>query len=280
MNPTASGANATTLAVEIDHLSVLFGEHRALDDVSLRLPEGTFLAIIGPNGAGKSTLLKAILGLCGPTAGSVRVLGRAPGEVPPEWIGYVPQIKTLERSFPAVAVELVLTGVLGRWPGRVKPEERARALHAMERTSTAHLAGRPIGHLSGGELQRVYLARSLVRRPRLILLDEPASGMDALGEADMYDRLEDYQLETGATVLMITHDWQVARHHADSVFIMDRRLVCFGPPEEALNEDNLREAFGHAGHVHPPRKNRRKGLPLSRPDHQHHTGEEHTHDHA
>jgi zinc transport system ATP-binding protein len=237
---------------------VRFGEYQALDAISLRLPEGAFMAIIGPNGAGKSTFLKALLGLLEPTSGSVRVLGNAPRSVPRESIGYVPQIKTLERSFPAVALDLVLTGLLGRWPWRVRAAERSLALGAMERTTTAHLAERPIGHLSGGELQRVYLARSLVRRPRLILLDEPASGMDALGEADMYDRLEDYQGETGATVLMITHDWQVARHHADFVFVMDRHLVSFGPPDESLTEDHLRQAFGHAGHTHPIRKGGRK----------------------
>lgn len=253
-----SVADTATPAVEAEALSVRFGEHLALDSISLRLPKAAFMAIIGPNGAGKSTFLKVLLGLLEPTSGSVRVLGKAPRSVPPESIGYVPQIKTLERSFPAVALDLVLTGLLGRWPWRVRAAERSLALGAMERTTTAHLADRPIGHLSGGELQRVYLARSLVRRPRLILLDEPASGMDALGEADMYDRLEDYQNETGATVLMITHDWQVARHHADFVFVMDRRLVSFGPPDQSLSEESLRRAFGHAGHTHPLRKGRRK----------------------
>lgn len=274
-------------AVETEALSVRFGEHLALDAISLRLPEGAFMAIIGPNGAGKSTFLKALLGLLEPTTGSVRVLGQAPRSVPPNSIGYVPQIKTLERSFPAVALDLVLTGLLGRWPWRVRAAERSLALGAMERTTTAHLADRPIGHLSGGELQRVYLARSLVRRPRLILLDEPASGMDALGEADMYDRLEDYQNETGATVLMITHDWQVARHHADFVFVMDRRLVSFGPPDQSLSDESLRQAFGHAGHTHPLRKGGRKTMTAGGAgegcggrdhDHEHNRGGEHDHE--
>ena len=238
-------------AVDVKNLSVRFGDHLALEDVTCSLPAGAYLAILGPNGAGKSTLLKVLLGLLEPTEGEARVFGRRPGDVPPDWVGYVPQIKTLERSFPALAIELVLTGLLGRWPGRIKPGERQKAMAAMELTGTAHLATRPIGHLSGGELQRVYLARSLARRPRLIMLDEPATGMDIAGESDMYVNLESYQRDTGATLLMITHDWEVARHHADAVLILDRRQVSFGPPDEALAEAPLRAAFGHLGHKHP-----------------------------
>jgi zinc transport system ATP-binding protein len=106
-----------------------------------------------------------------------------------------------------------------------------------------------LGRLSGGQLQRVYLARALVRRPRLLLLDEPATGVDRLGEVDLYRHLEAYQEETGATILMITHDWEAA-HHASHVLVLNRRVIGFGPPERALSEECLRQAFGHLGHEH------------------------------
>ncbi|GAA5334429.1 MULTISPECIES: metal ABC transporter ATP-binding protein [Thermus] len=235
-------------ALEVEDLSVRLGEFWALEGVSLKVPEGAFVAIVGPNGAGKSTLLKALLGLV-PFRGRVRVLGRSLAEADPRWFGYVPQIKAFDRTFPALAVELVATGLLGRWPFRLSPSVRAEALRALERVGAEGLAERPLGRLSGGQLQRVYLARAFVRRPRLLLLDEPATGVDRAGEVDLYRYLEAYQQESGATVLMVTHDWEAA-HHASHVLVLNRRVVGFGPPERALSEECLRQAFGHLGHAH------------------------------
>ena len=235
-------------ALEIRDLSVRFGEFLALEGVSLSVPEGAFVAIVGPNGAGKSTLLKAVLGLV-PFRGEARVFGLPLKEADPMWFGYVPQIKTFDRSFPALALELVLTGLRRRWPFRVGPGERAKALEALAQVGAETLAERPLGRLSGGQLQRVYLARALIRRPRLLLLDEPATGVDRVGEVDLYRYLEDYQRTSGATVLMITHDWEAA-HHATHVLVLNRKVVGFGPPEKALTEACLRQAFGHVGHAH------------------------------
>jgi len=237
-------------AVETAGLTVRFGDHLALEDVTLTVPAGAFVAIVGPNGAGKSTLLKVLLGLVGPTRGEVRVLGRPPGRLDPRRIGYVPQFKTLDRTFPALAEELVASGLRRAWPGRLTPAERERVRSALERVGAGQLLGRSVSRFSGGELQRVYLARAFVRRPELVMLDEPATGIDVLGEADMYRLLEDYQRETGATLLMITHDWEAAYHHATHVIVLNRRLIGFGPPERALSERCLREAFGHVGHAH------------------------------
>jgi zinc transport system ATP-binding protein len=238
------------MAVEVDNLSVRLGEHVALSGVNLAIPENAFVAIVGPNGGGKSTLLKVLLGLLPPTTGRVRIWGRAPDEVPPELIGYVPQVKTMDRTFPALSIELVMTGVTRRWPWSPRRQAREEAMAALARVGAAHLAQRPLAKLSGGELQRVYLARSMVRRPKLVMLDEPATGIDAIGEADMYHMLEAYQEESVATLLMVTQDWHAATHHADLVLLLNRAQVSFGPPREALREDNLRAAFGHVGHPH------------------------------
>ncbi|AEB12129.1 metal ABC transporter ATP-binding protein [Marinithermus hydrothermalis] len=236
--------------LEVGGLTVRFGDHQALERVAFTVPEGAFVAIVGPNGGGKSTLIKAVLGLVEPAQGHLRVLGRRPREVPPGWIGYVPQVKTLDRTFPALAFELVVSGLRRRWPMRVSRAERTAALEALARVGAAHLVERPLARLSGGELQRVYLARALVRRPELVLLDEPATGIDAVGEQDLYRLLEAYQRETRATILMVTHDWEAARHHASHVLVLNRRLIGFGPPERALSEECLRRAFGHVGHAH------------------------------
>lgn len=245
-------------AVEIERYSVRFGEFQALQEVSLEVPEGAFVAIVGPNGAGKSTLLKALLGLergsmrDGPTrvSGRIRVFGHPPREVPPAWLGYVPQVKGFDRSYPALAIEVVVSGLRRHWPFRIGLEEKRQAGEVLEKVGALHLANRRLGGLSGGELQRVYLARSLIRRPRLLLLDEPATGVDVVGEADLYRHLEAYQAESGATILMITHDWEAAQHHASAVLVLNRRVIGFGPPEKVLCHECLSQAFGHVGHTH------------------------------
>jgi zinc transport system ATP-binding protein len=239
-----------TFAVEVESLTVKYGEHFALENVHLSIPTNSFVAIVGPNGAGKSTFFKVLLNLVQPSEGKVRLYEKDPDQIPAEWVGYVPQAKSMDRSFPALAIELVTTGLNLRWPWRVKKDQYDLSLSALNRVGAAHLAERPISKLSEGELQRVCLARSFVRRPRLIMLDEPATGIDVVGEADLYNQLEAYQKDSGATILMITHDWHAATHHADCVLLLNRKQISFGPPNKALSEDNLRIAFGHIGHPH------------------------------
>jgi zinc transport system ATP-binding protein len=239
-----------TTAISTEGLTVCYGDHDALRDVSFQVEAGQFVAILGPNGSGKTTLLKVLLGLQAPAAGAVRVLGQSPRAVAAGSIGYVPQIKTFDRSFPAVAVELVLSALHQRWPFGVSDVEREQAIRALDQVGARHLADRALGELSGGELQRVYLARSIIQAPDLLLLDEPATGVDRAGAHDLYDLLDAYQERTNATVLMVTHDWNVAYHHASDVLLLDRAQVSYGPPKEALSEDHLREAFGHVGHAH------------------------------
>lgn len=241
---------ADTEALAVDGLTVCYGEHEALRDMSFRAAAGSYVAIVGPNGSGKTTLLKTLLGLALPDAGTVRVLGQAPHAVPTGAVGYVPQIKTFDRSFPAVAVELVLSALHQRWPFGIDDEERQQAVQALDRVGAGHLTERALGELSGGELQRVYLARSIIRTPQLLLLDEPATGVDRAGAHDLYDLLDAYQARTGATVVMVTHDWNAAYHHASHVLVLDRTQISYGPPEQALSEAHLRQAFGHVGHAH------------------------------
>jgi zinc transport system ATP-binding protein len=237
-------------SVSASALGVRFGDHPVLDDVTFEAEPGDFVAVVGPNGGGKTTLLRVLLGLVAPATGTARLFGRAPGTVDPGVVGYVPQVKHLDRTFPARALDLVLAALHQRWPFWTTADERAQALRALERVGGAALADRPLPSLSGGELQRVYLARSLVRAPRLILLDEPATGIDVAGAADLYDVLEDDQAERDTTIVMVTHDWNAAYHHASHVLLLDGRQVGFGAPPDVLTDDCLREAFGHTGHAH------------------------------
>ena len=239
----------TVPLVEAKGITVAFEEVTALDDVSFEVSEGSFVAIIGPNGSGKSTLLNSLLGLEKLAKGSAKLFGSDPWKARADDIGYLPQLKTLDRTFPAVALELVVSGLRHAWPWRIGLEEREAALRAMRLTGVDALAERPVAVLSGGELQRVYLARSLASRPRLLLLDEPGAGMDVTGEAEMYHLLESYRSQTNATLLMVTHDWEGARAHATHVLVINRSLVGFGAPEEWADEARLLEVFGHKGHI-------------------------------
>jgi len=234
----------------VSDLDVRLDEHSVLEGVSFEAEPGDFVAVVGPNGGGKTTLIRVLLGLLEPNDGWAHVFGRRPSAVEPALVGYVPQVKRLDRTFPARALDLVLTAVRQRWPFWTGRADRTRALQALRRVGAEPLADRALDALSGGELQRVYLARTLVRTPRLILLDEPATGIDVAGAADLYDVLEADQADRDTTILMVTHDWNAAYHHATHVLLLDGRQVGFGRPETVLTDAGLRDAFGHTGHAH------------------------------
>lgn len=238
-------------AIEAQNLTVRFGDYIALNDLSVTISESAFVAVLGPNGAGKSTFLRACLGLVQPIQGSLNLFGQTPEAFPAERLGYVPQIKTLDRTFPALAMELVATGISRTWPGRLRGEKKDKVFHALEQVGAGHLAARSLSRLSGGELQRIYLARGLIREPRLVLLDEPATGIDPAGEQDMFRVIESYQSKSKATILMITHDWHTAVHHASHILVLNRNAIGFGESSPELAEMLSREAFGHIGHNHP-----------------------------
>ena len=233
--------------IRVRQVSVKLGGRLVLDNVSFDVGSGEFLAVVGPNGGGKSTLLRAILGLVTVTHGVIETDFPDHRDFRP---GYVPQIKTLDRTFPARAIDLVLTSLLGRWPGAASRKERATAVEALDRVGAAHLADLQTGTLSGGELQRVYLARALMSGPELLLLDEPETGIDSSGHADLHEVLDQYRRQTSGIVIMVTHDWDVACHHATSALLLKTRAISFGTPEFALSEPFVREAFGHVGHEH------------------------------
>lgn len=236
--------------LEVKNLIVKYGEHTVLDDINFTVAPHSFVSIVGPNGAGKSTLIKVLLGLTEYSSGSVLLFGKKPSKVDSSLISYVPQIKTMDRNFPAIAIELVLSGVKQRWPWALGGDARSKAENALQLVGAKQIANRAIADLSGGELQRVCIARSIAKNPKLIIMDEPAAGIDAVGESDLYKLLEDYQSKSDATILMITHDWHIANHHSDFVLMLNRKQISYGPPAESLKEENLRRAFGHIGHDH------------------------------
>jgi zinc transport system ATP-binding protein len=241
------------IVVETRDLTVRLGAEIVLEDVTVTVPEAGVLVVIGPNGSGKTTFVRALLGLVRPERGDVRVFGLAPSAVAPERLGYVPQIKTFDRSFPGTGAELVVSGLRRRWPWRITREERERARAALALLGSERLAGRTIAQLSGGELQRLYLARALVRRAALIVLDEPATGVDIAGEETLHGFIDTHRRAADVTSVIVTHDMSLAADHATHVLLINRRQIAFGPPAAVLTDAALTRAFGHVGHPYAVR---------------------------
>lgn len=196
-----------------------------LEAVNLQVPDKEFLGVVGPNAGGKSTLLKIILGLYRPYKGTVKVLGDTPARARSR-IGYVPQYPTFSREFPTDVLHAVLMGRLGatRVFGGYSQSDRERAREAMAETEIEPLAGRHINTLSGGQLQRVLVARALVCEPRLLLLDEPTSNIDQRVETDIFDFLREFNKRM--TIVVVSHDIGFISRYVDRVACLNKTLVC------------------------------------------------------
>ena len=232
---------------ELLHVTVRYRDLVALEDVTLRIMPGEFLALIGPNGSGKTTLIKAILGLVEPAEGTVRLFGKTPGSLGREWgrVGYVPQLTRIDPHFPIRVFDAVLMGRYGqvgliRRPG-ARDKEAAR--RALARVGLADLAGRQIGRLSGGQRQRVLIARALATEPELLILDEPTTGVDVGTTEGLFDLIDALHAE-GMTVVVVSHDVGVVAQHVDQVACMNCRLVAHGRPGEVLRPDVLECMYG------------------------------------
>jgi zinc transport system ATP-binding protein len=209
--------------VEIKNIWFAYNGQAVLEDVSLDIRPGDFIAMIGPNGGGKTTLLKLMLGLLRPNRGTIRVLGD-PTEKASHHIGYVSQDVHINRSFPITAIDVVLMGKLGpgkRW-AKSSVQDRADALDALERMEIADCASSKIGELSGGQRQRVFIARALVTQPKVMLLDEPTASIDAKGQAEFYRLLK--ELNKDITILVVSHDLVAISTYVKSVACVNKRL--------------------------------------------------------
>ncbi len=234
------------IAVDIRALTVSYNGIPALEDIDLTIEAGRYVGILGPNGAGKSTLLKVVLGLIQPVKGEVRVFGETPqrlrrrGEV----MGYLPQRPLTNPHFPVTVLDVVLMGRygrigLGRRPGK---QDREVALRHLKEVGIAHLAGRPIGEISGGEQQRVFIARALCVEPRLLILDEPMVSVDACAQDEVYELVYGIKKSLDLTVLMVSHDIGSVARHVDDVICINRRIHVHQPPP--IGRLGLESTFG------------------------------------
>ncbi|MFX0545792.1 metal ABC transporter ATP-binding protein [Roseovarius sp. S1116L3] len=241
--------------IEAKGLSVRYGRNTVLQNVDFAMAPGEIVTIVGPNGSGKSTLLRALLGGVRPSAG--RITRR-----PDLRLGYVPQRLVLDAALP-ITVSRFLS-----LPRRVS---REAARDALERAGVPDIGGHPMAGLSGGQFQRVLLARALLRNPQLLMLDEGTAGLDQPGAAAFYRRIEDVRRETGCAVLMVSHDLHVVMSASDRVICLNGHVCCEGTPEVVAEAPVYRALFGEGT---------QGALALYRHHHDHVHGEECAHDHG
>lgn len=230
--------------VEVDHLYFSYQDNPVLIDVSFSVHSGEFIGIIGPNGGGKTTLLKLLLGFLKPTKGSIFLFNEPSGQHAKHPISYVPQAMRFDREFPISALEVVLSGLLSRlpWYGCFSQKDRRLAYEALEQVGLGSFAERPFGTLSGGQAQRVLIARALVSKPQLLLLDEPTASVDSQAESDIYNILK--ELKGKMTIMMVTHDLRAAVDHVE-------RLLCVQGTVFSFKAEELCEHFA-MGLYHTP----------------------------
>jgi zinc transport system ATP-binding protein len=231
-----------THALSLRNVSFAYDGPAVVEDVTLEVGEHELLGLIGPNGGGKSTVLKLAAGLLRPDSGEVLVFGRPPAEAR-DRVGYVPQFARFPRDFPITVAQAVLLGRVGGRSGlRWSAGDRAAAGRAIEETSLGELSRRPLSALSGGELQRVLIARALAVEPRLLLLDEPTSSLDQRAEADVLALLS--RLTDRMAVVLVSHDVGFVTEYVQRVACINRTLLCHQTGE--LTGELMRDLYGHS----------------------------------
>ena len=216
------------ILVQLNDITVKFQQHLALQNVSLLVPRGKIITLIGPNGAGKSTLVRVVLGLLKPQTGNI---DRQPGIR----IGYMPQRLKVEPILPVTVIRfLQLSGV----------RNRSTIQKVIQEVNIASILKRSLVNLSGGEMQRVLLARALLRQPDLLVLDEPIQGVDVNGQYELYELIAQIRQQRGCGILMVSHDLHLVMAATDYVICLNRQVCCSGHPAIVTQHPNYLKLFG------------------------------------
>jgi ABC-type cobalamin/Fe3+-siderophores transport system ATPase subunit len=257
-----------TPLLEARGLSAAYGATRALCGLDAAIRAGHVTGILGENGSGKSTLLKVIARIVPAGSGELLLEGRPLAQMPRRQtarrIAYVPQ--SVDLVFPIRCLDLVLQGRAphGRGFSADSPEDRRRALEAMEACDVERLSERDASALSGGERRRVFLARALAQEAEIWLLDEPTSGLDPRHRLEFLETLVRVHRERGTTVLLVTHEMDLAAELADRVLLLrDGRALAEGPPDAALSPENVRKTFSVESRLEVDSSGRRRVIPTA-----------------
>lgn len=230
------------IALEINNLTIQYNNSDVLSDINLSVADGEFLAIIGPNGGGKSTLVKTVLGLVPLKCGTIEIYGQTPKKYMGT-IGYVPQFSSFRRNFPINVQDVVLSGRLNgsfKLFHRYTDDDYEVIDKLMKRLGIFSLRHRQIDQLSGGQLQKVLIARALATEPRLLFLDEPTASIDSDSKTQIYEVLQ--EINNSMTIILVTHDIAAVSSYIKSIACLNQKLYYHGEPQ--LNNDIIRSTFG------------------------------------
>jgi zinc/manganese transport system ATP-binding protein len=278
-------ASAETPAVAIEGAAVELGGRTIWEQVQITVSRGEFVAILGPNGAGKSTLLKVILGLQPLTAGLARVLGVPAGKANHE-IGYLPQRRLFDAATRIRGIDIVRFGLQGarwglplplpdRFGGSARRQASARVREVIELVGASEYARRPIGELSGGEQQRLLIAQAMVRRPRMLILDEPLDSLDLANQSAVAALVQRVCREEGVTVLLVGHDVNPLLGYLDRVVYVAGGRAVAGAVDEVITSETLSRLYGTAVEVLRTRDGRL--VVVGQPEAPFHHGSRHEH---
>jgi len=246
IEPSASSVlNAASMVpLSIEDVTVAYHRRPVLWNIDYQAPRGKLVAIVGPNGSGKTTLIKSILDLIPRAAGRVLIFGQE-YKTQRHRVGYVPQRTSVDWDFPVSALDVVAMGLYRKigWFKPVTHAHRETAKQALDRVGMLDFASRQISQLSGGQPQRVFLARALVQNADLYFMDEPFAGVDAATERAIVDILRSLR-ESGKTVIVVHHDLQTVHEYFDEVMLLNMRLIAAGPTSEVFTTENLRKTYG------------------------------------
>jgi zinc transport system ATP-binding protein len=240
--------------VSTELLSCSYREGRVLEDISFQVERGDYVGIVGPNGSGKSTLVKALLGLVTISKGSATLFGTALSNFR-DWnkVGYLPQsLHLVNPVFPATVHETVGLGLLSlkRFPKRLNRADHDKISTTLDKLGISDLKHKLIGELSGGQLQRVLLARAIVNDPELLVLDEPTAALDPETRGRFYAMIADINRSRGVTVLLVTHDSGAIGEHASKMLYLDKKLLFYGSFDEFCCSPEMSSMFGeHSQHL-------------------------------
>jgi iron complex transport system ATP-binding protein len=236
-------------ALMLEHLKLSYGNRRVLNGVSFSVIEGEFFIIIGPNGSGKTTLVKAVSGAARPQSGEVQILERPlqsySRKTLARSVAVVPQLPPVDIPFTVAEVVLMGRSPHLPWLGLERRKDLEIAERAMRFTHVAHLAGRKLDQLSAGERQRVLIARAICQQPRIMVLDEPTASLDLAHQIHIMDLMEKLRSDEGITVIMVSHDLNLAAMYADRLLLMkEGSVVSLGKPAEVLTFETLEQTYG------------------------------------
>lgn len=240
--------------VTTELLSCSYREGRVLEDISFRVQRGDYVGIVGPNGSGKSTLIKALLGLVTINSGSASLFGTTLHQFR-DWhkVGYLPQsLHLVNPVFPATVHETVGLGLLSlkRFPKRLNRTDRDKIENILDELGVLDLQHKLIGELSGGQLQRVLLARAIVNDPELLVLDEPTAALDPETRGRFYAMIADINRTRGVTVLLVTHDSGAIGEHASKMLYLDKKILFYGSFDQFCCSPEMSSLFGeHSQHL-------------------------------